>query len=91
MHITAILEKIAEYENIHVAYSHTFGVGQAISGAIVDQFPEKFAGEKPSEMPKTGKGGMSKTNSSVILRSVFGFILASVTIAMIVRRKAVNN
>ncbi|WP_191557513.1 copper amine oxidase [Metabacillus idriensis] len=81
----------AAYENIHVAYTHMFGVGRAMSSAIVDQFPEKFEGEKPSEMPKTGLGGMSETNNSAILWSVLGFILASVSIAMIARRKSVNN
>jgi hypothetical protein len=35
----------APYENIHVAYTHMFGVGQAMSGAIVDRFPEKFEGK----------------------------------------------
>jgi hypothetical protein len=46
-----------------------FGVGQVMSGAIVDQFPEKFEGEKPA---KTGMGGMSETNSRAILWSFFG-------------------
>ncbi|MBY6037349.1 copper amine oxidase [Fictibacillus nanhaiensis] len=79
------------YKSISEAYGHMFGVGQAMSGAIVDQFPEKFAGEKPSEMPKTGMGGMSQTNNDAILWSLFGLILASVTAAMIVRKKATNN
>lgn len=77
----------AAYETIHVAYTHMFVVGQAMSGAIVDQFPE----EKPSEMPKTGMGGMSETNSRAILWSFFGFILASTAIAIFARRKSVNN
>jgi hypothetical protein len=47
-----------------------FEVGQAMSGAIVDQFPEKFEGEKPA---KTGMGGMSETNSRAILWSIFWF------------------
>lgn len=82
----------AAYENISTAYAHMFGVGQAVSSAIVDQFPEKFEGETPSEMPKTGMGGMAETNNnSIILWSVFGFILASVSIAMIIRRRATNN
>lgn len=81
----------AAYENIHVAYSHMFGVGQALSGAITDQFPEKFEGQKPSDMPKTGMGGMSQSNSSVIMWAVFGFILASAAIAMIARKKSVKN
>lgn len=81
----------AAYENIHVAYTHMFRVGQAMSDAIVDQFPEKFEGKKPSDMPKTGMGGISETNSSAILWSFFGFILASTVIAMIARRKSVNN
>jgi hypothetical protein len=59
-----------------------FEVGQAMSDAIVDQSPEKFEGKKPSDMPKTGMDGMSETNSSAILWSFFGFILASAVIAI---------
>ncbi|MFY0761174.1 hypothetical protein AB1K32_20480 [Metabacillus dongyingensis] len=62
-----------------------------MSGAIVDQFPEKFEGKKTSDMPKTGMGGMSETNSRAILWSFFGIILASAVIALIARRKFVNN
>jgi hypothetical protein len=81
----------AAYKNISEAYGHMFGVGQAMSGAIVDQFPEKFAGEKPSEMPKTGMGGMSQTNNDAVMWSFFGFLLASIAGAMILRKKASNN
>lgn len=79
------------YKNISEAYAHMFGVGQSLSGAIVDQFPEKFAGQKPSDMPKTGMGGMSQSTNDAILWSLFGLILASATTAMILRKKATNN
>jgi hypothetical protein len=68
-----------------------FEVGQAMYGAIFDQFPETFEGKKPSDMPKTGLDGMSGTNSSAILWSFFGCILASSVIAINAHRKSVNN
>jgi hypothetical protein len=42
-------------------------------------------------MPKTGMGGMSQTHNDAILWSLFGLILATVSGAMIVRKKATNN
>ncbi|MFC0270440.1 copper amine oxidase [Metabacillus herbersteinensis] len=79
------------YNSIHEAYNHMFGFGQMMAGAVVDQFPENFAGEKPSDMPKTGMGGMSNSTDYTILWSVFGFILVSAAGALFIRRKASNN
>jgi len=78
------------YENIREAYAHMFGVGEGLSGAIVDQFPENFESGMPTDMPKTGLGGMSDTNQSStwILYTVASLFLASF-IVMIARRKAV--
>ncbi|GGF14467.1 hypothetical protein GCM10010954_11360 [Halobacillus andaensis] len=47
------------YEQVREAYAHLYGVGEGLSGAIVDQNPEEFADQTPSEMPKTGMGGAS--------------------------------
>jgi hypothetical protein len=52
------------YTNVREAFHHMFGVGEALSGAIVQQFPEKFEHTMPSEMPKTGMGGVSDSYSS---------------------------
>ncbi|AZB44702.1 copper amine oxidase [Bacillus sp. FJAT-42376] len=79
------------YDSIHEAYNHMFGVGLGVSGAIVDQYPDKFMGKMPTEMPKTGMGGTSETgNSSLIWMSVSGFILALAAIATIVRKRRLN-
>lgn len=79
------------YENIREAYAHMFGVGEGLSGAIVDQFPENFESGMPNEMPKTGMGGMSDVNQSStwILYTVASLFLASF-IVMIARRKTVT-
>lgn len=47
------------YNSIHKAYNHMFGFSQMMDGAVVDQLPENFAGEKPFGMPKIGMGGMN--------------------------------
>ncbi|WHX41291.1 copper amine oxidase [Mesobacillus sp. AQ2] len=45
------------YPAVREAYGHMFETSKGLSGAIVDQFPDKFKAEMPSEMPKTGMGG----------------------------------
>lgn len=79
------------YENIREAYAHMFGVGEGLSGAIVDQFPENFQSEMPNEMPKTGMGGMSDANQSTpwFLYSIASILLAGF-IVLISRRKFAN-
>ncbi len=47
------------YNQLREAYAHMYGVGEGLSGAIVAQNPDMFASNMPSEMPKTGMGGMS--------------------------------
>lgn len=61
------------YENVREAYAHMFGVGKGLSGAIVDQFPEKFADMTPSDMPKTGLGGTAQSGGMSI--EMFGMFL----------------
>ncbi|RKL67138.1 copper amine oxidase [Salipaludibacillus neizhouensis] len=79
------------YENVREAYGHMYGVGEGVSGAIVDQFPEKFESGMPSEMPKTGLGGMSDSNSMSpwYLYSIMTILLAA-GVVMITRRKTSN-
>ncbi|ASN07122.1 copper amine oxidase [Virgibacillus necropolis] len=42
------------YNQFHEGYTHSNGIAKALSGAIVAQFPDKFAADMPSEMPETG-------------------------------------
>jgi hypothetical protein len=65
------------YENVREAYAHMFDVGAGLSGAIVDQFPDKFQEKMPTEMPKTGMGGASEQvagQSSPMVWLLFGMI-----------------
>lgn len=48
------------YEQVREAYGHMYGVGEGLSGAIVEQNPDMFASDMPTEMPKTGMGGTSE-------------------------------
>ncbi|PYZ92211.1 copper amine oxidase [Salipaludibacillus keqinensis] len=79
------------YENVREAYAHMFGVGENLSGAIVDQHPEDFESGMPSEMPKTGMGGMSDANQGApwYLYTMVTFLLAA-SIVMVARKKTVN-
>ena len=44
-----------------------FAIGKGLSGAIVDQFPEKFETAMPDKMPATGLGGTAGTSNTMIL------------------------
>ncbi|WP_246938868.1 copper amine oxidase [Bacillus pinisoli] len=78
------------YTTLHEAYMHMFEVGKGLSGAIVDQFPEKFHTDMPTEMPKTGLGGMSETSHSV--NGVVAAILIIALISgMLLGRKLMKN
>lgn len=79
------------YDNLREAYAHMFGVGEGLSGAIVDQFPENFESGMPNEMPQTGMGGMSGQDQSAswILYAVASLFIVSF-ILMIARRKVTD-
>lgn len=79
------------YDSIHEAYSHMFGVGTALAGAVVDQYPEKFASAEPSDMPKTGLGGMSQGTDYTLWAIVSSMILAISAGAVVIRRKVTNS
>jgi molecular chaperone GrpE (heat shock protein) len=67
------------YPAVREAYGHMFGTSKGLSGAIVDQFPEKFKAEMPSEMPKTGLGGTASQGIpyQAVLLSVLLAIIAT--------------
>ncbi|EIT85254.1 hypothetical protein A374_10940 [Fictibacillus macauensis ZFHKF-1] len=74
------------YPTVREAYAHMFEVGKGLSGAIAQQFPNKFKG-MPS-MPKTGMGGASETdNMDVVLWSFAGLAAAAAMGAIVLRRK----
>ena len=80
------------YDDIHEAYSHMFGVGTMMAGAIVDQYPDKFAGSMPEDMPKTGLGGMSQqSNDSTIMWIVTSLLLAMSAGAVMFRKMSADN
>lgn len=79
------------YDSIHEAYSHMFGVGTALAGAVVDQHPEKFAAATPTDMPKTGLGGMSQGPDYTIWAILTSFILAIGAGAVFIRKKVTNS
>ncbi|OAT85040.1 copper amine oxidase [Bacillus sp. MKU004] len=45
------------FEDIRMAYEHMLNPAKGLSSAIVDQYPDKFAQDMPSQMPNTGMGG----------------------------------
>ncbi|WP_430286310.1 copper amine oxidase [Sporosarcina gallistercoris] len=80
------------YDDIHEAYSHMFGVGTMMAGAIVDQYPDKFAGTMPVDMPKTGLGGLSQeSNDSTVMWVVISLILAAAAGAVMIRKTRTEN
>lgn len=79
------------YASYREAYAHMYATGDALSGAIVAQFPNKFWDKKdsmPSAMPKTGMGGASETtdSSASTLWLVIGFVGAALATGFIVRK-----
>lgn len=76
------------YPTIHEAYEHMFMVGEGLSGAIVDQFPQKFQSQMPTQMPKTGMGGTAESgmSNSMIAWGAVAFVLAGAFATIIVRR-----
>jgi uncharacterized protein YbaA (DUF1428 family) len=77
------------YDAVHEAYAHMFEVSKGLSGAIVDQFPEKFQSETPTDMPKTGMGGMSNESNPVIW-AITAMAIATLIAGMVFRKKLEN-
>jgi hypothetical protein len=82
------------YASVRETYAHMFATGDALAGAIVKQFPEKFESNMPKAMPKTGMGGASTTDESSSTNMVMGALIAMAGIAAVVslwvRRKSSN-
>ncbi|ANU28556.1 copper amine oxidase [Planococcus versutus] len=78
----------AAYSSIREAYAHMQMPAAGLSAAIVDQFPDQFgATEMPSEMPKTGMGGMADEGSFPIMWVLVGLMLATLTTVVAVRTR----
>ncbi|WP_239457192.1 hypothetical protein [Planococcus versutus] len=57
----------ASYETYRMGYAIMFDIGKGLSGAVVDQFPEKFENAAPEKMPATGLGGTANQSNTMIL------------------------
>ena len=74
------------YDQLREAYGHMFGVGEGVSGAVVDQFPENFEA-MPSDMPKTGFGGSENAGFSIQMFSLLAAFLLAGSGLYVLRRK----
>ncbi|WP_263491839.1 copper amine oxidase [Bacillus sp. RAR_GA_16] len=81
----------AAYDSVREAYAHMYMPAKGLSGAFVDQFPDKFAMEAmPSDMPKTGMGGTAE--QQLPIEWIVAAILATMAATgVIVRRKMQNS
>ncbi|WP_027965001.1 hypothetical protein [Halalkalibacillus halophilus] len=82
----------AAYADAREAYGHMFMPAKGLSGAFVDQFPEEFAHDMPSDMPETGlapadQGGMSATMLTMMVVGLFAVMAASGIMLTKVNRK----
>ncbi|ASK61278.1 copper amine oxidase [Virgibacillus phasianinus] len=55
------------YNKFHEGYAYANDISKALSGAIVAQYPDKFASDMPSEMPKTGFAPADNNNDMMML------------------------
>ncbi|APH07145.1 copper amine oxidase [Bacillus weihaiensis] len=76
------------YDSIREAYAHMLNPAKGLSGAFVDQFPDKFKMMMPEEMPKTGMGGTASNMSGEW--AVYGILLAILASMGVVIRKKVQ-
>ncbi|MFC0524486.1 copper amine oxidase [Pontibacillus salicampi] len=72
------------YDELRGAYKHMLNPAKGLSDAFVNQFPDEFMMEMPSDMPKTGMGGTAEEGMSLeyILLGGFALTLAISTIAI---------
>ncbi|WP_425545184.1 copper amine oxidase [Guptibacillus hwajinpoensis] len=81
----------AAYDSVREAYAHMYKPAKGLSGAFVNQFPDKFAMEAmPTDMPKTGLGGTAEQQLPIewILAAVLATMAAT---GVVVRRKMQKN
>ncbi|MBM7660176.1 hypothetical protein JOC85_000943 [Bacillus mesophilus] len=79
----------ATYESVRGAYAHMFGSSKALSGAFVDQFPEKFEVKMPTDMPKTGMGGTAQDQMNLVWMMV-GLLATAIAAGIVIRKKTTN-
>lgn len=79
----------ASYNTYREGYTIVFAIGKGLSGAIADQFPEKFETAVPDKMPATGLGGTAnQSNTMMIWIALSTLILAAAgTITLRQRRQ----
>ncbi|RLQ93111.1 copper amine oxidase [Falsibacillus albus] len=79
-----------EYDQIREAYAHMLNPAKGLSAAFVDQFPDKFMGNMPSQMPKTGMGGTSQQHDQVPFEWILAglFAAAGATTLALQKKKA---
>lgn len=65
----------ASYDSYREGYAIMFDIGNGLSAAIVDQFPEKFQNATPEKMPKTGFGGTATESNNLMLWVVSSLLL----------------
>jgi hypothetical protein len=91
--LTASFDAYAEkdyetaYKKARAAYGHMMAPAKGLSGAFVDQFPEKFQAGMPSDMPKTGMGGMSTEKGMAERWILLGLLPAAALVMYMARRK----
>ncbi|MBM7581057.1 copper amine oxidase [Jeotgalibacillus terrae] len=64
------------FMDIRSAYEHMLNPATGLSGAIVDQFPDKFASDMPEQMPNTGMGGAADNGFPIEYLLALLFVVA---------------
>ncbi|TLS35962.1 copper amine oxidase [Pseudalkalibacillus caeni] len=78
------------YDNVREAYAHMFTPAKALSGAFVNQFPEKFESSMPSDMPKTGMGGTAQQQEFPFELLLAGLLAIAAATGVVLRRKQIE-
>lgn len=79
------------YSSFREGYSHMFGTGDALSAAIVQQFPSKFASAQPTGMPVTGLGGATQSSNNYeaeMIATIAGMVIIAAAAGMILRKRS---
>ncbi|HSP22489.1 MAG TPA: hypothetical protein VLQ20_09170 [Planococcus sp. (in: firmicutes)] len=79
----------ASYSTYREGYAIMFDIGKALSGAVVNQFPEEFQNTAPEKMPKTGFGGAT-TESNPMMVWIVSSMLLLVAAGTITYRQRMN-
>lgn len=80
------------YKQARHAYGHMYGAAKLLSAGIVNQYPEKFASDMPSEMPNTGLGMPADQNKDMMWMWIVGVgLFALIGFAAASKLKSANN